>query len=1018
MSNGKIAIQFSNCLGNFIMMTAALKILRGSHDIIDLITDEKVLNDHPAVKAMAEEFFDDIKVGMQLESKYDKIYTAVWSRPSWMPKISFDWHVGTSEVQIYLDMIQKTKADFDGLLVKRADKPKLKGVRPRIALANSSTSRGSRMGHIVGWDKFPQLSKTLTQLGFDVILVGQGDELKGCEGQNFIDKLNIFETSFVISQCDLIICVDTGLMHLANSLGVSIILLAGPGCVTKSRPTISKFKVVRKFISCAPCYQKGFWSLCKSPRCMQMIEVEDVLSTVFAFNLREACYNKPKSSVDSPSLDNKKLKIAIPYYEGCERVEQAKRTWLYPEVVFALLEPDIKIQEESFYESASSEDLGFKTRKKPLLNPIMQKLLDNYPNMDYYGYFNSDIILPAGKSVQQLLPEEGKVAVLHHRLDIYPNGRQSRYVGKDGFIMTKQVLQDFLTEFPQVILGAGGWDGGLFYWLWERYGEENIDLCFDEILHVVHKKGWDSGDADTFYNRTQVKQFQFPVNWNAIGEKHANFVRRRNLRKIIGIIQPRRLGDILIVLPIARWLFDRGYEIWWPICSEWMTIQHYVNYVKFIDIGKAEGSYEKAHEYLAVKTDRIIDLGIGVGRKLDWKLPFDEWKYQEAGVPFEERQNLQLNRDYEKERSLKNILNLRKPYTVTHSSSSYGQFDFRISNNVEVKPIDGFSLIDWVGVLKNAEKIYCIDSCVCNLIDGLGIAKGKRFLKFNDNIKNGTHMVRLSYDWQNVEKQEVHFFTLVWNGMPFIKYHLPVFESLSFNWHWHIIEGPARHGQDGGSRHHQSRGGLVPEDIEDETISYLGSLSSHPQITIYPRREWHGKVDMTNAPLKNIHRECILWQVDSDELYSLDMLEQIYRTFMLRPDKNIGILNMIQFVGPNKYVVPSIECSTLLDAWGTDKCSRLWRYKPGLTWLSHAPPIMSLKEKKSFEIEGFFHHYAYVCEHQIQFKGAYYGYGDFIAGWRKLQETKGEVKLGRFFPWLEDSCVTVDDWNGKHLISL
>src|SRR5215510_12247523 len=37
----------------------------------------------------------------------------------------------------------------------------------------------------------------------------------------------------------------------------------------------------------------------------------------------------------------------------------------------------------------------------------------------------------------------------------------------------------------------------------------------------------------------------------------------------------------------------------------------------------------------------------------------------------------------------------------------------------------------------------------------------------------------------------VHFFTIVLNGDPFIRYHLDVFRGLPFRWHWHIVEGVA-----------------------------------------------------------------------------------------------------------------------------------------------------------------------------------------------------------------------------------
>lgn len=1019
MSNGKIAIQFSNCLGNLIMMTAALKILRQSHDKIDLIIDKKVLDDHSAVKAMAEVFFDNVRTKEPFENEYVKIYTAAWSRPSWMPKYVFDWRAGISEVQIYLDMIHKTKEAFDGFLTKMANRPKLDGTRHRIVLANSSVSKGSRSGHLTGWDKFSQLSKTLIDLNFDVILVGQGDELKGCEGQNFVDKLDIFETAFVISQCDLMVCVDTGLMHLADSLGVPLVLLAGPTFITKAGPVLSKYKVVRKFISCAPCYQTGLWNICTSSKCMKMIEVEDVLFKIFNFNLRDAHYEEPKTIVRKPGVNNGSLKVVIPYYAGCERIERAKRTWLYPEVVFALSEPNDKIRENSFYEYSSSEDLGFKTRKKPLLKPMMQKLLDEYPNEDFYGYFNSDIILPYGKNVKQLLPDGGKVAVLHHRLDIYPNGKSRRYVGKDGFIMSKEVLQDFLADFPQVILGAGGWDGGLFFWLWGKYGEENIDLRFDEILHFDHARGWQSGDKDTEYNRLQVQPFRFHVDWDVLGDKHADLVRDQSIRKIIGVVQPRRLGDLLIILPIARWLFDRGYELLWPICSEWMYLQSYINYVKFVDIGQIDGSYERALAYVTLKADRVLNLGMGIGRKVDEVMPFDAWKYKEAGVPFIERQNLQINRDYEKEALLKAHLKLTKPYIVTHSVGCCKNFNFKVANSIEVKPINGFSLIDWAGVLEDAEKLYCVDSSIANLAEGLGFVKGKRLIKFNGNLKGGINLVRLSYDWQNIEKLPVHFFTLVWNGMPFIKHHLSIFEKLPFNWHWHIIEGPACHGQDSGSKYHESRGGFIPEDVKDDgTLAYLKELSNHSKVTVYSRQDWKGKVDMANAPLKNINAPCVLWQVDSDELYSVDLLEKAYRIFMLRPDKNIGILSFFQFVGPNKYVIRLSHYEKSLDTWGTHDYPRLWRYEPGLKWVSHAPPAMSIKEPKAFKVDVSFYHYSYVYEQQIRFKGSYYGYKDFLSKWNDLQKTSGEVKLGEFFPWLKGSQVTADDWKGEHLINL
>jgi ADP-heptose:LPS heptosyltransferase len=33
----------------------------------------------------------------------------------------------------------------------------------------------------------------------------------------------------------------------------------------------------------------------------------------------------------------------------------------------------------------------------------------------------------------------------------------------------------------------------------------------------------------------------------------------------LGIIQPGKLGDIIIVLPAAKYLHDKGYKVYWPV---------------------------------------------------------------------------------------------------------------------------------------------------------------------------------------------------------------------------------------------------------------------------------------------------------------------------------------------------------------------------------------------------------------------------------------------------------------------
>ena len=309
------AIAFSNGLGNFLLMTSALKILRTKkYDEIDLLTGKDCLKNNPAVSFLAERFFDNVVTEFPLNKDYDDIFQPRWSFYDYTKTIKSNpkatwWTDGTHEISVYLEAIGAVSDDFCGFLMDVDKDIELDCEHPRIVFANASASTGSRRGSKVSWNGFPELSKILLDLGFNVILVGQGDELRDCVGINYIDKLNIAETAGVIQQCDLMICTDTGLMHVADAVGTPILLLAGPTPVSKSHPVSVEYQVVRRFISCAPCFQSALWNMCAEPQCMKLISVEDVLSKIS--KMVKYDYSKPDilqkvSSVPNTPPSNKK----------------------------------------------------------------------------------------------------------------------------------------------------------------------------------------------------------------------------------------------------------------------------------------------------------------------------------------------------------------------------------------------------------------------------------------------------------------------------------------------------------------------------------------------------------------------------------------------------------------------------------------------------------------------------------------------------------------------------------------
>src|SRR5688572_29769492 len=122
----------------------------------------------------------------------------------------------------------------------------------------------------------------------------------------------------------------------------------------------------------------------------------------------------------------------------------------------------------------------------------------------------------------------------------------------------------------------------------------------------------------------------------------------------------------------------------------------------------------------------------------------------------------------------------------------------------------------------------------------------------------------------------IHFFTIVLNGQPFIRYHIDVFRELPFRWHWHVVEGVARLVHD--TAWSAARGGRIDESLHhnglsnDGTSHYLDKIAAEfPDIiTVYRKPGgafWDGKREMVAAPLANVTEPCLLWEVDADELW-------------------------------------------------------------------------------------------------------------------------------------------------------
>lgn len=260
----------------------------------------------------------------------------------------------------------------------------------------------------------------------------------------------------------------------------------------------------------------------------------------------------------------------------------------------------------------------------------------------------------------------------------------------------------------------------------------------------------------------------------------------------------------------------------------------------------------------------------------------------------------------------------------------------------------------------------------------------------------------------------VHFFTFVLNGMPFIRHHIEVMRTLSFDWHWHIVEGYAkRKGARMEAWFHRDGRSI------DGTSDYLDQLAAvYPnEVTVYRKpigQFWDSEIEMVNAPLSRIKTSCLLWELDVDEFWTAAQIVVGRRMFVENPSRYAAFFWCNYFVGPRLHIITR-------GGYGNNmgiEWVRAFRFEPGFFWLMHEPPVLADQSGMPIARRGMFshaeteqrglvfQHFAYVIPYQLAFKETYHGYRDAPAHWRRLQRhDRFPVRLCDYFPWVKDGTL-------------
>lgn len=230
------------------------------------------------------------------------------------------------------------------------------------------------------------------------------------------------------------------------------------------------------------------------------------------------------------------------------------------------------------------------------------------------------------------------------------------------------------------------------------------------------------------------------------------------MKKLL-LIQPGAYGDIFLCAPIAKWYFDKGYQVDWPVAKRFLSTLSYFDYVNPIEL-----SEEILHsDWLRSDVMKIIPMIDSYDKVLNladrgphstiqmFTENFEQCKYRIAEVPFDEKHNLKWTRNLDKENALFTKLNITSPYAVVHNvDSKGGQASIPLIHCpvVQVKEIQGYSILDWYSVFLNAQEIYCVESSVQQFIDGfIKSLSSKNYLLKRPILEEGRRFT-ISSNWR------------------------------------------------------------------------------------------------------------------------------------------------------------------------------------------------------------------------------------------------------------------------------
>jgi ADP-heptose:LPS heptosyltransferase len=316
-----VAVQFQNGIGNFIMMTPAITALANYNNAkVDIVLDQSWKDSR---RQSIEQFcngWDLVNSVIEFQNGFDKdkykvLFYAYHGESSEThtffknnAKVESD-HVNwrsekINEVDYYMNMIYKMgyRESVPPLKFIPGSTANFRGDRLndnnyfKIGFCNGFFAGSKWQWERKGWPHFERLAYLLKKYypkgQMKIFLFGKGETEKKWAGKftdnklmfSLVNRTNILEATSCIRYMDLFITTDTGLMHIADAVGVPMIALFGPTLISKNGPYGMNNKIVRSPFPCSPCQQSPLFTICKeTDRCMEALDPGLVMAAIRSY---------------------------------------------------------------------------------------------------------------------------------------------------------------------------------------------------------------------------------------------------------------------------------------------------------------------------------------------------------------------------------------------------------------------------------------------------------------------------------------------------------------------------------------------------------------------------------------------------------------------------------------------------------------------------------------------------------------------------------------------------------------